>query len=61
MQPHVDHVGSVNDHGNSIPELTDFWYGIYRNSLQWDCGLVSRIGSQGSVTMTHGRPPHGMC
>ena len=25
-------------------------------SLQWDCGLVSRIGSQGSVAMTHGRP-----
>ena len=30
--------------------------GAYFYSLQWDCGLVSRIESQGSVAMTHGRP-----
>ena len=33
MQPHVDHVGPANDLPSSTPELTDFRYGIHRNSV----------------------------
>ena len=44
----------VRDDGNIIGDA-------FCSLQQWDCGLVSRIGSQGSVAVTYGRPPHGMC
>ena len=27
------HVGPANDHGSCAPELTEYWYGIHRNSV----------------------------
>ena len=33
MQPHVDHVDPANDLRSNTPELTDFRYGIHRNSV----------------------------